>query len=291
MSQQQQYGQQLQYGQPPFIMPQYDQGLHRRNQQGSYDQTQYGGEGYGESGYALNPFTQSTVYAEMISYAPEVHRLRNPFSWIQFLNLLWHLTWLVIFTIMSLGSIRWMRQWGGLLGYVLGSALFFIFELCGYWWYIIRNDLITSYRHHHITGHNELAPQNNHYMGIHHSKELGMGALISAFASAIVSWVWWSWLCNYKGACNFTEGRLSPDPFDFNEDDHFGRMTVTGVFITFVSICYFFRAMYAHWKPLRTITYAIKATPVGNAIISNEQGHVGIHPGQIHYESVNVQGN
>lgn len=289
MSQQPQYGQQMQYGQPQYIQPPVDQGLHRRIQQGSYDQSQYGGEGYGETGYALNPFTQGTVYAEMVSYAPEVHRLKNPFAWVQFINLLWHIAWLIIFTILSLGSVRWMREWGGLLGYVLGGALFFVLELGGYWWYLNRNDLSTSYRHHHITGHNELAPQNNHYMGIYHSKELGMAALFHTFTSAIISWVWWSWLCKYKGACNFTEGILAPDPLDINEDDHFARMTLTGVIITFICLVPFTKAMWANWKPLRTITYAIKATPVGKSIISNEQGHVGMHPGEVHYEAVNEQ--
>jgi len=259
-------------------------GYYNTPQQWAINKTQYAGN----VGIYSNSVTEGDIYGELITFAPETNRFRNPFAWIQFLTLVWQLVWLVIFAILATAEYDWIHLWAALLGYILGYALLvLVFQGMGLWWYLVRNDLSSSYQHPVYSGDNETGTKNNHYMGHAHSKELEIAVLISVITGALTTWVFWNWLCEYKNSCTYNDNKnaLLPNPLNVEEFLKFNTFTVLATLFHLISIVPLIRALYAHWRPLRSITHLIKAVPSGATHLTNYQGgHCGTHLGVIHMQ-------
>lgn len=232
---------------------------------------------YAYTNVYTNVFTEGQIFGELSTYLPNVNRWKNPLMWIQLLIGIWNIVWLIIFIILAFIDYDWINNWDALLGYVIGYAiLILVVQGKGLWDYMLNNDLNKSYQNPSDCVSFKYA---THFMGHAHTKVLVKAYIVSVITGVISVWIYWSWLCKFKGACNYTSGPLHPNPLIFDEFTVYSLGCAFSAALNLFSLIFIIDALLAHHYPLRALNHLIKGVPIGPVLLPNSDGTLHLHNG------------
>lgn len=201
------------------------------------------------------------IWGEFVTYA-EYNPLRQALFWIHLIEFLWFLAYFIMFTIVSLGARTWFNNGIALLIYVIGTSVVILLAQIVSVSYYFNAAAQTPHFDvetvsNSMTGDDDYKTTYANYMGMSHAKELVMAVIVTIVCSAASNILWYDWLNTYKTvdlSLNLinTDFDTPPHIIEFNT---YQTLLHVLMLLQLVPLVYLMRALWAHIKPLRAITY------------------------------------
>lgn len=208
---------------------------------------------------------RSYLFGEVTSYAPE-SRKPTVLAISQAVSLGYFFVTLVFF-LLETQHVRFINVYVYVVTYgVIGAVIILILQPIGFIGYMWRNRIRNPQK--------RLGAGDDHsFMGTHHTREIVIGLLSSVVGFLVIMWLLINWLNRFdKTCCTSADSdpetvvggsALTPDELKmslFMQWRVFFSAFSVSAFISLTCTYYMFRAVLAHFNPLRVITQIYNTT-------------------------------
>lgn len=193
------------------------------------------------------PPPTGVFYGEVVASAPE----STPWTALGIVQMLvaaWLLVTAVVLTVEAMGAPVGALWTFALFYAVVSAALVVVAQPITTLMYMRGNRIPhpPHFMRHSLEG--------NSYMTMAHTKEALLGMLASIFAVALVTWTLLDYLLRFQGQCCESRAPLVDQPREYNA---FSAGVTLSAAISYAALYPMLRAVWAHWRPLRSITHLV----------------------------------
>lgn len=222
-------------------------------------------------GYHSNTNPVQTIFGEITSYDPLHNPWKDPIAILHLIMTFWFAAYLIVFLIVVFGNY-FVNNWVALLVYMIGTGLIVVLLQLLFVILDLSNSSNLAYAHQTAGDFSTTGPNAIHYRnykGLAYHKEIGLAVLTTMIAGLCTCGLWYSWLNVYKGASSYTSDRTITDvnmaadtPDHLRELHSFQNINIIFVLLHILALLYLIRAVWAHFRPLRSLTHLVTGQPL-----------------------------